>query len=133
MVINRPDGIRTRVRGFTLIELLVVLAILAALLSITAPRYFGAVDKAKEAALRTNLRVMREAIEKFEIDNQRLPATLVELATFKYLRGIPLDPITDRTDTWIPISAPDGIKAGVHDVRSGAEGLSKDGSAYASW
>jgi general secretion pathway protein G len=120
-------------RGFTLIELLVVLAILAALLSLTSPRYFGAVDMAKETALRTNLRAMREAIEKFEADNQRLPVALEELASQKYLRGIPQDPLTERIDTWVLVPAPDGIKTGVHDVRSGAQGLAKDGSAYASW
>ena len=56
MLRNRPA------HGFTLIELLVVMAILATLLSLAAPRYFESVERAKEATLRTNLRVFREAI-----------------------------------------------------------------------
>ena len=50
--------------AFTLIELLVVLAIIATLLAIAAPRYFAHLDRAREAALRESLYVMRDAIDK---------------------------------------------------------------------
>lgn len=120
-------------RGFTLIELLVVMAILATLLSIAAPRYFESVDRAKEAALRTDLRMLREAIDKYRADTGHLPETLQSLADAKYLRAIPSDPITDSAITWVVVPHPDGKTAGVYDVKSGASKPSRDGTAYENW
>jgi general secretion pathway protein G len=122
-----------RRRGFTLIELLVVMTIIAGLLSIAAPRYFESVDRAKEVALRTDLRLLREAIDKHRADTGRLPESLQQLAVARYLREVPIDPITDRADTWVSVAAPDTAVPGVYDVRSGAAGKARDGSAYASW
>lgn len=120
-------------RGFTLIELLVVMAILATLLSIAAPRYFDSLERAGEAALRTDLRVLREAIDKYRADTGRLPESVEQLVTARYLRAVPVDPITDRADTWISVPHPDGATPGVYDVQSGAAGSSRDGSSFASW
>ena len=86
-------------RGFTLIELLVVLAIIATLISIAAPQYFGASDRAKETVLREDLNVMREAIDKFHGDTGKYPESLQALVDRRYLRGSPVDPITERADT----------------------------------
>jgi general secretion pathway protein G len=119
--------------GFTLIELLVVMAILALLLSIAAPRYFESVDRAKEAALRTDLRMLREVIDKYRADTGRLPESLERLTEGRYLRAIPPDPITDSPATWVLVAHPDGSTGGVYDVRSGSSKTSRDGSAYASW
>lgn len=128
------DRSRHRAHGFTLIELLVVMTILAALLSIAAPRYFESLDRAKEAALRTDLRLLREAIDKHRADTGRLPESLQQLAQARYLRAVPVDPITDRADTWLLVAAPDGATAGgVYDVRSGAPGVARDGSSYSNW
>jgi general secretion pathway protein G len=124
---------RRRPRGFTLIELLVVMTIIAALLSIVAPRYFESVDRAKEVALRTDLRLLREAIDKHRADTGHLPEGLQQLAAARYLREVPVDPITDRADSWIVVAAPDTAVPGVYDVRSGAPGNARDGSAYSSW
>jgi general secretion pathway protein G len=120
-------------RGFTLIELLVVMAILATLLTLAAPRYFDSVERSKEVALRTDLRLLREAIDKHRADTGRLPENLEQLAQARYLRAVPVDPVTDRADTWVVMPAPDGTTAGVYDVRSGAPGVARDGTAYASW
>jgi general secretion pathway protein G len=120
-------------RGFTLIELLVVMSIMAVLLAIAAPRYFGSVDRAKEATLKVNLRLMREAIDKYRADTGRLPDQLGRLVEARYLRSVPVDPITDRSDSWIVQPHPDGQTPGVYDVRSAATGQGADGSPYASW
>ena len=109
------------------------MTILAALLSIAAPRYFESLDRAKEAALRTDLRLLREAIDKHRADTGRLPESLQQLAQSRYLRAVPVDPITGRADTWVSVAAPDAAVPGVYDVRSGAPGAARDGSAYASW
>jgi general secretion pathway protein G len=120
-------------RGFTLIELLVVMAILALLLSLAAPKYFDSVGRAKEAALHTDLRVLREAIDKHRADTGRWPESLQALVQARYLRSVPLDPLTDRFDTWVLVPAPDASSVGVYDVRSGAQGTARDGSAFSDW
>lgn len=114
-------------------ELLVVMAILGLLLSIAAPRYFDSVEGAKEAALRTNLRLMREAIDKHRADTGQYPPSLEQLAIGRYLRAIPPDPVTDSSKTWIIVPHPDGQTQGVYDVRSGAEATGRDGTAVGEW
>ncbi len=118
--------------GFTLIELLVVLAAMGLLLSIAAPRYVEHVDRGRETVLRHNLMGLREAIDKFYADRARYPRDLAELVTERYLRQVPLDPVTDRADAWV-IVRPQGQSTGVFDVRSGAAGVARDGTAYAAW
>lgn len=122
-----------RRKGFTLIELLVVLAIIGMLLSVAAPRYFDSVERAKDATLRTDLRLMRETIGKYQADTGHLPETLEQLVQARYLRAVPIDPVTDRADTWVSVPVPDGLTPGLYDVRSGAPGAARDGSSYATW
>jgi len=119
--------------GFTLIELLVVMAVIALLLSIAAPRYFHSVLKSREAVLRENLTLTRQALDRYYGDNGKYPDGLDMLVSKKYLRSLPLDPITDSSATWVII--PPGVpeKGGVFDVKSGATGKAVDGSAYADW
>ena len=122
-------------RGFTLIELLVVLAALAVLLTLAAPRYLEHVDRSREVVLRHNLAAIRDAIDKFRADRARYPASLQELVSERYLRELPMDPVTERSDTWV-VLGPGGqtaAAASVADVRSGALGAAKDGSTYAQW
>lgn len=122
-----------RPRGFTLIELLVVLAIIATLLTIAVPRYTGSVDKAKESVLKENLATLREAIDKHYGDTGKYPMVLNDLVTKRYLRSIPVDPITDSATSWILLPPADPQKGVIFDVKSGAPGKSRDGTAYASW
>lgn len=120
-------------RGFTLIELLVVLAVLATLLSIAVPRYFESIEKSREAALKQDLNVMRDAIDKYYGDRGMYPETLEDLVTNKYLRSIPVDPITESNTTWQIVPPQEGEKGAVYDVKSGAQGTARDGSNYADW
>lgn len=120
-------------RGFTLIELLVVMAIIALLLTLALPRYFNHMERSRETILRQDLAVMRDVIDKFHSDTGRYPDSLEVLVSARYLRALPVDPVTERADTW-QIVAPTGGDAGaVYDVRSGAPGTARDGSAYADW
>jgi general secretion pathway protein G len=120
-------------RGFTLIELLVVLAIIATLLTLAVPRYFSSVDKSKEAVLKENLYQMRDAIGKYYADRGKYPESLQALATDKYLRSVPLDPVTDSATTWVVLAPEDPQKGGVYDVKSGAPGKALDGSEFSTW
>lgn len=121
-------------RGFTLMELMVVMAIIASLMTLALPRYFHSVDRSREAVLRHDLAVMRDAIDKFFADRGRYPATLDELADKRYLRRVPVDPITDSATTWVVLPPPENEgREGVYDVRSGAPGASLDGESYESW
>lgn len=120
-------------RGFTLIELLVVLAIVSTLLLLVAPRYFTRVDESREAVLRENLRATRDIIERFYGDNGRYPETLTELVERRYLRALPVDPITESPLTWQLVRVPEGYKGAVYDLHSGAPGRARDGSSYADW
>jgi len=118
--------------GYTLIELLVVMAAIGLLLAIAAPRYAEHVDRARETVLRRNLAGLREAIDKFYADRSRYPKDLQELVKERYLRELPVDPVTDRNDTW-RASAVSGQEGSVQDVHSGATGKGHDGTDYASW
>ena len=120
-------------KGFTLIELLVVMAIIALLLSIAVPKYFGSVDRSRETILRQDLSVMREAIDKFYGDKNKYPDALEDLVTSKYIRSIPKDPITNSESTWIIVAPKSGLTGSVYDIKSGAPGLGADGTAYESW
>lgn len=117
--------------GFTLVELLVVMAIIGLLASIAAPRYFQHLDQSREAVLRQQLAGVRDAIDKYYGVHERYPANLQALVDERYLRSIPVDPLTDRDDTWQVVQ--DGRQGGVFDIHSGAEGAGSNGKSYASW
>ena len=122
-----------RITGFTLIELLVVMTIIATLLTLAVPRYFGGVDRAKEAVLKQNLATLRDCIDKYNGDTGRYPNSLDDLVTKKYLHAIPNDPITETPATWIAVPPEDLKKGAVYDVKSGAPGKAIDGTAYVEW
>jgi general secretion pathway protein G len=124
---NLADARRTP--GFTLIELLVALAVIALLLSIVTPRYFGSVSKTEETVLKENLHLMRDALDKYYSDAGRYPDGLADLVTKRYLRSIPDDPIT----TWVVLPPADPQKGAVFDVKSGAKGAGRDGKPYEQW
>ena len=126
MTLKRKPG-----RGFTLIELLVVMAIIALLLTLAAPRYFQSVQRSREAVLKQDLHLMRDAINQHYADTGKYPATLDDLVTKKYLRRVPVDPITESATTWVIVDPPDkpGSRA-VYDVRSGAPGKALSGTPY---
>ncbi len=120
----------TRRRGFTLIELLVVLAVIATLLTLAVPRYFASVDRSREAVLRENLNAMRDAIDKVHADTGNYPPTLQDLVTKRYLRNLPVDPVTESELTWLALPPPGATSGGVYDVRSGAEGSAQNGKKF---
>jgi general secretion pathway protein G len=119
--------------GFTLIELLVVMSIIATLLMIAVPRYFHSLERSRETVLRQDLAVMRDAIDKFYGDVARYPDTLAELVERRYIRSVPVDPMTKSAQTWVLVLSEDSNITGARDVHSGAVGEASDGTSFAEW
>jgi general secretion pathway protein G len=124
--------------GFTLIELLIVMAIIATLASIAIPYYMNAVRHAREAVLREDLHTMRSAIDSYTIDKEKAPQSLDDLVQAGYLKAIPLDPMTQSSDTWMPDSSDtlmdiDETAGGINNVHSGSQAIATDGSSYNTW
>ncbi len=119
-------------QGFTFVELMVVLAIIAVLLTVALPRYFSGLERAQEAVLKEDLFTMREAIDNYYLDKGQYPSTLQKLVEDRYLREIPVDPVTDSRETWIVLGLPQNPSV-VYDIRSGAAGEASDGSLYYDW
>ena len=120
-----------RSHGFSLIELIVVIAIIAMLLVVALPRYQKSIDRAELVALKTNLRAIRDSIDRYEEDKGEYPESLQQLVESRYLKSIPVDPITDSAQTWMIVEDTIEDKSGVVDIRSGAKGATSLGIVYA--
>lgn len=119
-----------RRRGFTLIEMLIVLAMVALLLTLALPRYFGSLERSREVALAENLKVIRLSLDRFSADKGRFPESLQELVEARYLHALPMDPVTESTQSWVLLPSEDPALPGIADVRSGAPGMASDGRAF---
>lgn len=125
--------------GFTLLELMIVMIIIATLAAIAIPAYTRNVVNAKEAVLKADLRIMREAIGSYTVDKQKAPQSLDDLVTAGYLKAVPKDPFTQRNDTWTTsqsdtLSSIDQTDSGgIDDVHSGAQITATDGTSYNTW
>jgi len=103
--------------GFTLIELVVVMSIVALLLTIAVPRYFHSLDNGRSAVQRQNIATVRDAIDKFYGDQGRYPDALDELVARRYLREVPLDPVSEQRN-WVIVQPPDpALPGAVYDIK----------------
>jgi len=116
--------------GFTLVELMVVMVLIAVLLTIAVPRYFGTVDNGKNSVQRQNISAIRDAIDKYYGDQGKYPATLDDLVDKHYLREVPVDPLTDHRD-WVVVAPTDANLTGVYDVRSAKPAPDASGKDHA--
>ncbi len=121
--------------GFTLIELMIVVTIIGILATISQPMFRNAVMQAREAALRENLYVLRDAIDKYFADNDKYPENLADLVEKRYVRKVPKDPITGSSESWQIVYYTDdkGQQAGIIDVKSGSDAAGSDGQKYSDW
>lgn len=135
----KPSGAsREREGGWTLIELLVVLSIIMILTSLALTQYAHSITSAKEAAMHSDLFLMRDAIDQYYADKGKYPDSLQALVSEQYLRAIPVDPFTRSSDSWQttqadPQPGSTTANAGIYDVKSGSDGIALNGSRYADW
>ncbi len=121
-------------KGFTLLELVIVVTVIVVLATLVVPLFQGITKQAKEATLKDTLFKMRDTIDKYTLDKEEAPQTLDDLVQARYLREIPIDPITGRNDTWEvemeeePTSK--NGRRGIKNVYSGAEGTASNGKPY---
>lgn len=155
-----PTETGTSNRAFTLIELIAAMAIMLLLTTIALPLARVHAQRLRELELRRDLRDLRQAIDRYKdmSDRSMIPPksdgfgyppnldTLVKgvelkgaaSAKYKFLRRIPVDPMTGKPD-WGMRSMqddPDSRSWGgqnVFDVYSQSQGRAMDGSAYADW
>jgi len=129
-IANRKSQIES---GFTLLELMIAMFIIIILLSVALPTYQRSVQQARETVLKENLFQMRRQIDQYTADKGKLPQSLDDLITGKYLREKPIDPISEKSE-WSEIMGEDSTspdsEQGLTDVKSLAEGEDSEGKKY---
>jgi general secretion pathway protein G len=124
--------------GFTLVELMVVMLIIAILAGIAIPAYVSSIRAAREAVLREDLHVLRDAIDSYTNDKDKAPQSLDDLVSGGYLKALPSDPMTHVNTTWVPTMDDsmrnlDQTDPGITDVHSGSDQEGSDGQPYSTW
>jgi general secretion pathway protein G len=144
-------------RGFTLLELIIASAILVVLSTMAVPLARVTIQRERERELRADLWEMRDAIDRYKdaadrnlfqtkVDSQNYPPDLdtlvkgvdVQGKKLKFLRRIPIDPMTNSTDWGLRSMQddPDSDSWGeqnVFDVYTKSEGTALDGTKYKDW
>jgi general secretion pathway protein G len=124
--------------GFTLIELMIVMAIILVLATIASVHYRNAVLRSREAVLKTDLRVMNDAIQYYTRDKEAAPQSLDDLVSAQYLSAVPPDPLTGAKD-WVTVNCdtlldPDQSATGICSVHSASDAVSPfENTPYSTW
>jgi general secretion pathway protein G len=138
MVTMRTAKTMRRQGGFTLVELMVVMLIISVLAAIAIPAYIASLRNAREAVLKEDLHVMRQAIDSYTMDKEKGPQSLDDLVQTGYLKEIPTDPMTHSSSTWVTatsdvLESVDQSDPGINDVHSGSDEQGTNGQPYSGW
>jgi general secretion pathway protein G len=124
--------------GFTLIELMIVISIIFILIGMAVGAYQRSILRAREAALKSDLQTMRQAIDSYTLDKQAAPQSLEDLKNERYLHEVPIDPMTHAKD-WVPdyedvLLSPTQSGSGITDVHSASTATSPfENTPYSQW
>lgn len=136
MVKNTVIGKFASRAGWSLLELMIAMFIIIILISVAVPTYERSVRYAKETVLKENLWQMRRAIDQFTADKGKLPSSIDELVSERYLREKPVDPILDKAE-WNEIQGEDPNdsdgRTGLVDVKSLADGTDSTGVPFSDY
>lgn len=123
-----------------MIELMIVISIILILIGIAAGMYQRSVVRARETVLKSDLKVMRDAIDHYTLDKEAAPQSLEDLTNpqSQYLREIPVDPMTHAKDWQVEMGdtvlSPDQSNTGIVNVHSNSNDVSPfEGTPYSSW
>jgi len=136
--VSRQRNNSVRESGLTLVELMVVMLIIGVLAAIAIPSFVSSIKNAKEAVLKEDLHVLRNAIDSYTMDKAKAPQSLDDLVQTGYLKTIPKDPMTHSSETWVTstddtLESIDQTDPGVNDVHSGSDQVGTDGQPYSAW
>ena len=144
-------------RGLTMVELVVAITLLAIMVGAAIPIARTRIQREREAELRRDLWEMRDAIDHYKdaadrgafqikVDTNGYPPDLdtlvkgvdVQGKTVRFLRRIPVDPLTGNTDWGLRSMQddPDSTSWGgqnVFDVYTKSQGTALDGTKYSEW
>ena len=116
---------------------MIVVAIVGILITLAIPNFQQSAIKAQEVALKQNLFTMRAVLDQYYADRGDYPDSLDTLVEEKYLRAIPVDPMTKSSTTWTEIyeeqEEGDDSPAGIYDIKSGSDDIARDGTPYKEW
>ena len=138
-MVRQPQSGHDETAGFTLLELMIVMVIIAILAAIAIPSFTQNVKHAREAVLKEDLHTIRGAIDSYTYDKQKAPQDGNDLVQSGYLKVMPIDPFTQRPDTWIfsqsdsYTSIDETQSGGIDDVHSGSQQVSSEGTTYNTW
>ena len=135
---DASSPLSSRQQGFTLLELMIVMVVIGLLAAIAIPAYTSNIKHAREAVLKEDLHVLRVAIDSYTVDKQKAPQSLDDLVQSGYIKVMPIDPFTKRSDTWMPVQEDtlmslDQTESGIDDVHSGSQETALDGTSYSTW
>jgi general secretion pathway protein G len=134
--VSGHSGDRRRFR-FTPLKVMTVIVIAGSLMSIGIPIYSRSIVRGKERVLKNTLFTLRMVIHEYTYDRQKAPQSLNDLVNNRYLRQIPVDPVTGKADWKIVMEDTNNTvnpsEPGIFDIRSSSDKVSREGKPYSAW